>query len=180
MISSLNQRQDIGNGSSTDVEFTQKVHFASPAQTMILCMALLQNPRHNMVEDLLAISVLALCISSDSLGGHITYAHGYIQISCMEIWDIDVERECYNMGASRIEDFLLWAKMTLLSTFDCDTQTWRMAQKLRPNVPLAQIQLCHFDTCRQFFWTDSLTLSLQKKIIREQVLRRSKQAVKNR
>lgn len=143
-------------------------------------MALLQNSTHNVVEDLLAISLLALCISTDSLGGYITHAHGYIQISCMEIWDVDVERECYITGGLEIKNFLLWAKMILLSTFDCDTQTWRLALKLRQDVPLAQSLPKHFDTCRQFFWSDPLTLSLQKKVKREQVLQKPVQDGKNR
>ncbi|KIW24742.1 hypothetical protein, variant [Cladophialophora immunda] len=143
----------------------------SPIQVMFLAIVILQNQNRNMVEELLAISLLALTISTEDLGEHITLGYGFIQTYCMSLWDVDMERECRSTGALGLEDFLLWSKMLLLATFDHDTQTWRTAIQLRRDVPLPEFQPLHFEVCRQFFWTELLTLSLEQKMAQDRALR---------
>jgi hypothetical protein len=171
MMSNLEQQTAQHHDYRNDASALQS-RLKSPAQALYVCISILQNPKRNMIEELLAISLLALCISTEALGEHITNGYGYIQTHCMGIWNVDIERECRSTGGLGLADFLLWAKMMLLATFDPDTQTWKTAFGLRKDVPIVDIRPSHFDICAQFFWTDYLALSLRRKIVREQLLRR--------
>ena len=137
---------------------------------MFLCISVLETRHHNNVEELLVISLLALCISSEALGEHITIGYGYIQTRSMSMWNVNIERECRDICTLGMDDFLLWVKMMLLATFDHDTQTRRTALGLRMDLVLWQIRPDHFGICRQFFWTEALTFSLQRRTARERVL----------
>ncbi|KIW73863.1 hypothetical protein PV04_01948 [Phialophora macrospora] len=169
MMSDLDQQNAQRHDYENDATELQS-QLKSPAQALYVCMSILRHPNRNMVEELLAITLMALCISTEALGEHITNGFGYIQTYCMGIWNVDIERECRRTGGLGLEDFLLWAKMMLLAAFDPDTQTWKTACGLRKDVPIFNIRPLHFDICKQFFWTDSLALSLETKIAREQLL----------
>ncbi|KIY00468.1 uncharacterized protein Z520_04153 [Fonsecaea multimorphosa CBS 102226] len=161
----FHQKQDFKQDDSLALPYP-----GSPVQLMCLAIVILQNQQRNMVEEVLAISLLALAISTEALEEHITTGYGYIQTYCMGLWDVDIERECRSTGALGLEDFLLWAKMLLLATFDYDTQTWRTAIQLRRDVPFPEFKSPNFEVCRQFFWTELLTLSLEQKMAQERAL----------
>ncbi|KAH0843611.1 hypothetical protein FOPE_08828 [Fonsecaea pedrosoi] len=164
----MHQTQDLEQDDK--LALSPSTYPVSPPQVMFLAIVILQNPHRNMVEELLAISLLALTISTETLGEHITNGYGFIQTFCMLNWDVDYGRECRSTGALGLEDFLLWVKMLLLATFDHDTQTWKTANKLRRDVPFLEFNHLHFEVCRQFFWTELLTLSLERKMAQDRAL----------
>ncbi|KIW96177.1 uncharacterized protein Z519_03244 [Cladophialophora bantiana CBS 173.52] len=167
-----------------NLEHDDRVHFphsppsysVSPAQVMFLAIAILQNQDRNMVEEVLAISLLALAISTEALGEHMTTGYGFIQTYCMGIWDVNIERECRSTGALGLGDFLLWTKMLLLATFDHDTQTRRTAVQLRQDIPFPEFKPSHFEVCRQFFWTELSSLSLELKMAQDRALRKPRRS----
>ncbi|OAP58297.1 hypothetical protein AYL99_07387 [Fonsecaea erecta] len=170
MAALFNQKQDLKQDDS--FALLPPSYPALPAQVMFLAIVTLQNQQRNKVEEVLAISLLALAISTEALGEHITTGYGFIQTYCMGMWDVDIERECRSTGALGLEDFLLWVKMLLLATFDHDTQTWKTASQLRRDVPFPEFKPPDFESCRQFFWTELLTFSLEQKMAQERVLRK--------
>lgn len=135
-----------------------------------LCLAILRNRRCNVVEEMFAISVLAYCISMiEVIDGYFGLLHGFIQVHCMGIWDIPLELRNPELNQYGIDDFFLWAKMVLMATFDHDTQTCRIAVKLRTKIPLRDFRIRHFDIGQRYFWSDNLTSRLKMRIGRERI-----------
>lgn len=165
------QHEDTGDDESTGTTDVLPFPSRSPTQAAYLAVAIIHNQERNMVEELLALAILAFCISTDALGQFLAFFYGYIQVHCMGLWNTDLESECRRTGDSDLRDFLLWVKMVLMATFDEDTSTWRIAIDLRQDVPLRVFATAHFDISQNFFWRDSLTTVLRDKIARHKVLK---------
>jgi hypothetical protein len=149
----------------------EAVHQPSPTTRVgFLCLAILRNRRCNVVEEILAISLLAYCISTgEVVDGYFSLLHGFVQVHSMGIWDVPLELRNWELDQYGINDFLLWAKMVLMATFDHDTQTFRIAVKLRTKIPLRDFRLRHFDTGQRYFWSDNLTSRLKVRVGRERI-----------
>jgi len=144
-------------------------------QVGAMCISLILNRRCNFLEEILALSVLAYCIATgEVVDGYFGLLHGFIQVHCMGIRDVPSNLLTREPDRYGINDFLLWAKMVLLATYDHDTQTNRIAVKLRASVPLKSIRLRHFDISRRYFWNDNLTSCLGVRVGRERVVAGSK------
>jgi hypothetical protein len=118
------------------------------------CIELLKNPATKIEEQLVAVALLAYCMSRDSSKQIFFLMNSYLQVHCAFLANNVSPRHEWNT----------WIGMILAATFDGISQMWQLAMKLLGPTRDRSQWVKNLQLCEAYLWSDELSSSLARKI----------------
>jgi hypothetical protein len=120
------------------------------------CVELLKNPATKIDEQVVAVALLAYCMSRDSSKQIFYLMNAYLQVHCAFLAN--------NVCASSRHEWNTWSGMILAATFDNVSQMWQLAMKLLGPTRHRDQWVKNLRLCKDYLWSDELSSSLAGKI----------------
>lgn len=128
------------------------------ASNVTLCGEFLHKHGLSLIEQLVVLSIVAFCYSTDTTRAMFYLTNAYLQIRCRLMRSLFIE------VTERNEAFMTWVGTILVATFDPAAQPCLLGIQLLRARPNSRNWQANVQICEQYFWNDALSLKLASKI----------------